>query len=135
MNTELKPVTAQPYAMAVGRILLALIFLLSGLSKLGALAGTQAYMEAMHVPGVLLWPTILFEIGTGTLVILGYQTRVVAALLAGFSLLTGVIFHSNFSDQIQMIMFLKNVSMAGGLVLLAAVGAGRFSVDARSGRA
>jgi len=111
-----------------------LIFLLSGLSKLGALAGTQAYMEAMHVPGVLLWPTILFEIGTGALVIVGYQTRVVAALLAGFSLVTGAIFHNHFSDQIRMIMFLKNVSMAGGLVLLAAVGAGRFSIDdARSG--
>lgn len=135
MNTETKTAEAQPYAMAIGRTLLALIFLLSGLSKLGALAGTQAYMEAMHVPGVLLWPTILFEIGTGALVIVGYQTRVVAALLAGFSLLTGVIFHSNFSDPIQMIMFLKNVSMAGGLVLLAAVGAGRFSIDARSGRA
>ena len=109
------------------------IFLLSGLSKLGALTGTQAYMEAMHVPGVLLWPTILFEVGAAALIMVGYQTRVVAALLAGFSLVTGAIFHSHFSDQIQMIMFLKNVSMAGGLVLLAAVGAGRFSIDARSG--
>ena len=135
MNTETNAITAQPHAMAIGRTLLALIFLLSGLSKLGALAGTQAYMEALHVPGLLLWPTIAFEIGTGALLIVGYRTRVVAALLAVFSLVTGVIFHSHFSDQIQVIMFLKNVSMAGGLVLLAAVGAGPFSVDARYGRA
>jgi putative oxidoreductase len=92
-------------------------------------------MEAMHVPGLLLWPTILFEIGAAALVIVGYRTRVVAALLAGFCLVTAAVFHSHFSDQIQMIMFLKNVSMAGGLVLLAAVGAGQFSIDARTGTA
>ena len=110
-----------------------MIFLLSGLSKLGAQAGTQAYMEAMHVPGVLLWPTILFEIGAAALSWSATRPGWWPALLAGFSLVTGAIFHSHFSDQIQMIMFLKNVSMAGGLVLLATVGAGRFSIDARSG--
>jgi putative oxidoreductase len=68
-----------------------------------------------------LWPAILFEIGAGLLIIVGYKTRIVAALLAGFSVLTAAIFHNQFADQIQMIMFLKNLSMAGGFALLACV--------------
>lgn len=121
----------QPYAMVTARVLMALIFILSGLSKIGAADATRGYMEAMHVPGALLWPTILFEIGVGLLIVVGYGTRIAAALLAGFCLLTAGIFHSQFSDQIQMIMFLKNVAMAGGFGLLASVGPGQFSLDAR----
>jgi putative oxidoreductase len=129
MNTRLH-VTA----MAAARVLLALIFVLSGLSKLGSAEAVRGYMEAMGVPGALLWPTIAFEIGAGVLVMLGYRTRVVALLLAGFCLLTAAVFHRQFSDQIQLIMFLKNISMAGGFLLLAAAGPGAASLDARFDR-
>ena len=127
----MKATRLQGAVMAGGRVLLASIFVLSGLSKLGALEATQAYMQAMGVPGALLWPTIAFELGLGLLIIIGYQTRLAAVLLAGFSLAAGILFHRNFSDQIQMIMFLKNVSMAGGLLVLAAAGPGPVSFDKR----
>lgn len=126
MNTK-----TQSYAMAVARVLMALIFILSGLSKIGAADAMRGYMEAMHVPGALLWPTILFEIGAGLFIVVGYQTRIVATMLAGFCLLTAAIFHHQFADQIQMIMFLKNVAMAGGFALLASVGPGSISVDVK----
>ena len=129
MNTRL-----QAPAMAIARVLMALIFILSGLSKLGAADAVRGYMEAMGVPGALLWPTIAFEIGAGVLVALGYRTRVIALLLAGFCLVTAAVFHHQFTDQIQMIMFLKNVAMAGGFLLLAAVGSGSLSLDAKFGR-
>lgn len=121
----------QSYALAAARVPMALIFILSGLSKMGAADVMRGYMEAMHVPGALLWPTILFEIGAGLLIFVGYRTRIVATLLAGFCLLTAAIFHNQFADQIQMIMFLKNLAMAGGFVLLASVGPGLLSVDAK----
>jgi putative oxidoreductase len=79
-------------------------------------------------------PTIAFEIGAGALVALGYRNRVVALLLAGFCLLSAAIFHHQFADQIQVIMFLKNVSMAGGFLMLAAAGPGSLGLDARFGR-
>jgi len=120
--------------MAIARVLMALIFILSGLSKLGAADAVRGYMEAMGVPGALLWPTIAFEIGAGVLVALGYRTRVIALLLAGFCLVTAAVFHHQFTDQIQMIMFLKNIAMAGGFLLLAAVGSGSASLDAKFGR-
>lgn len=128
MNTKL-----QSLGMVAARVLMALIFLLSGLSKIGAAEATRGYMEVMHVPGVLLWPTIVFEIGAAVLIVLGYRTRIVALLLAGFCLLTAVVFHTQFADQVQMFMFLKNVAMAGGFVLLASVGPSRWSLDARIG--
>ena len=126
MNTKL-----QGSAMAIARVLMALIFILSGLSKLGATEATAGYMEAMGVPGILLWPTIAFEIGAGLLVALGYQTRIAAFLLTGFCLVSALIFHHQFSDQIQMIMFLKNVAMAGGFLLLMSSGPGSISLDAK----
>ncbi len=124
----------QAPAMAIARVLMALIFILSGLSKLGAADAVRSYMEAMGVPGALLWPTVAFEVGAGVLVALGYHTRVIALLLAGFCLVSAAIFHHQFADQLQMIMFLKNISMAGGFLLLAAVGSGSLSLDAKFGR-
>jgi len=120
-------------AMLIARVLMALIFVLSGLSKIGAADATIGYMEAMGVPGILLWPTIIFEIVAGVLIILGYQTRIFAFLLAGFCLVSAAVFHHQFGDQIQMIMFLKNLSMAGGFLLLSSVGPGRVSLDAKKG--
>ncbi len=116
-----------------GRILLASLFLLSGVGKLGAYAGTQAYMASAGVPGFLLPLVLLTEIGGGLAIVLGFQTRLVAILLAGFSIVSALLFHKNLQDQIQMIMFLKNFSIAGGFLLLAARGAGPYSIDARRG--
>ncbi|MFL9998668.1 DoxX family protein [Paraburkholderia sediminicola] len=126
MNTK-----TQSYVMAIARVLMALIFILSGLSKISAAAAMRGYMETMGLPRWLLWPTIFFEIGTGVLIVVGFETRIAASLLAGFCLVTAAIFHSQFSDQVQMIMFLKNLTMAGGFALLASVGPGRLSADAR----
>ncbi|AOX99507.1 DoxX family protein [Jeongeupia sp. USM3] len=123
-------IQAQSIAIVIARALMALIFILSGVGKIGAQAATAAYMEAMHVPAILLWPTIVFEIGAGILVLAGYQTRVASALLAGFCLAAAALFHTQFGDQIQMIMFLKNLAMAGGFIVLAIHGPGRFSLDA-----
>lgn len=120
----------QPYAFVVARALMALIFVLSGLSKIGAADAMRGYMEAMHVPGLLLWPVILFEVGAGLALVAGFQTRLVAPLLAGYCVLTAAIFHHTMADQIQLIMFLKNLAMAGGFLLLAASGAGKYSLDA-----
>jgi len=114
-----------------GRILLASLFLLSGLGKLGAYSATTAYMTAAGAPGVLLPAVIATEVVGGLAIILGWKTRVAAILLAGFSLLAAMTFHRNFADQNQMIHFLKDVSIAGGFLLLAARGAGRLSLDQR----
>ncbi|CTQ56125.1 Inner membrane protein YqjF [Roseibium album] len=117
------------FAELPARGFMAAIFVLSGFGKISAFAATQAYMEAFGIPGVLLLPTILFEIGAGAALLLGFQTRVAALLLAGFSVVSALIFHANFSDQLQQIMFFKNVAMAGGLLLFAKVGSHDLSVD------
>ncbi len=120
-----------PVLSLAGRILIALIFVLAGLNKISAIEGTQAYMEAMGLPGILIYPTILFEIGAGLAIIAGYQTRAVALALAGFSLLSAIIFHNQLGDQMQFILFMKNVAMAGGFLFLARHGAGELSIDNR----
>jgi putative oxidoreductase len=118
-------------AEVAGRLLLAAIFLISGLSKIGTYAATAEFMSAMGVPGVLLPVVILTEVLGALAIIVGWKTRVAGFLLAGFTLLSGIVFHSNFADQTQTVMFLKNVSMTGGLLLLVAHGAGSLSLDAR----
>lgn len=121
----------QTLAAPVGRLFIALIFLLSGLSKISAYEGTQGYMEAMGVPGALLPFTILFEVGFSLAIIFGWKTRITALALAAFSLITAVAFHSNLGDQVQFIMFMKNISIAGGFLFLVAHGAGAYSLDSR----
>lgn len=103
----------------LARVLLGHIFLLAGISKVGAYVGTQGYMEAMGVPGGLLPLVILLEIGGGLAIILGFQTKFTAYALAAFSVASAVIFHNNLADQTQMIMLMKNFAIAGGLLLLA----------------
>ena len=124
----------EKFTELAGRALLALLFLLSGLGKIGAYGATAGYMAAMGVPGALLPAVIATEILGAIAIIIGWQTRVVAFLLAGFSLTSALIFHRNLADQIQMIMFLKNVAIAGGFLLLVANGAGRLSIDHRADR-
>lgn len=117
----------------IGRILLVVLFLMSGLGKISAYEATAGYMASMGVPGIALPAVIALEVLGAAAIILGFKTRIIAALLAGFTLVTGLIFHNNFADQMQMIMFLKNVSIAGAFLLLVANGAGGFSIDAKSG--
>ena len=121
----------QSLIMVASRVLMALLFILSGVGKIDNPEAIRGYMEAMHLPAVLLWPTVVFEIGSGLLLVMGFKSRIVAWLLAGYCIVTAMIFHTQFSDQVQMAMFFKNVTMAGGFLLLAAVGAGGLSVDAR----
>lgn len=121
----------EKYAPVVGRILMAVIFVLAGIGKITGYAGTQGYMESMGVPGMLLPLVILTELGGGIALILGWQTRIVSLLLAGFTLLAGLIFHSHFADQTQMIMFLKNLAITGGFLILAVHGPGAYSLDSR----
>lgn len=118
-------------AEVAGRALLGLLFLLSGVGKLGAYSATAAYMTASGVPGALLPVVIATEVLGGLGIILGFRTRIVAFLLAGFSLVTALTFHNNLGDQTQMIMFFKNIAIAGGFLTLVANGAGAFSLDAR----
>ena len=116
-----------------GRTLLASIFLISGLMKIVSYTATAGYMDATGIPGALLPVVIAFEILAAIALVVGWKTRLTAFLLAGFTLLSGLIFHSNFADQMQMIMFLKNVAITGGLLLLVANGAGALSLDRRAG--
>ncbi len=117
----------------VGRILVAAIFILSGFGKIAAPAATQGYIAAMGLPAPVLAyiASIAIELGGGLLLLAGYRTKLVAAGLALFSIVTAFIFHHALADQNQMIHFLKNFAMAGGLLQFVAYGAGRISVDGR----
>ncbi len=120
-----------PYANLAGRILLALIFILSGIGKIFDYGATSGYMEAFGVPGILLPLVIVVEVVGGILIAIGFLTRPAALALAGFTLVAAVIFHSNLGEQIEMIMFMKNLSITGGLLLLVARGAGALALDNR----
>ncbi len=124
---------ATPYLPVIGRILMATLFIASGLGKIAAPYQTIGYIEAMGLPfpelGYVL--AIGLELGGGIQLLLGYQTRYTAVLLAGFSIVTGLIFHSNIGDQNQMIHLFKNIALAGGLLQIAAFGAGAYSLDNR----
>ncbi|HEU4844290.1 MAG TPA: DoxX family protein [Burkholderiaceae bacterium] len=117
----------------IGRLLMATIFVFSGLGKIAAPAATIGYIGAMGLP----FPTlgligaIAIEVGGGLLLVAGLQTRATALVLAAFSLVTGLIFHHAIGDQNQLIHLLKNIAMAGGLLQIAAYGAGALSLDAR----
>lgn len=120
-----------PLFNVAARILMALIFIMAGYSKIGGYAGTQGYMDAMGVPGALLPLVIITELGGGILLLLGWQTRLVAFLLAGFTLLSAFLFHFQPADQMQMIMFMKNLAIGGGLLLFVQYGGGALSLDKR----
>ncbi len=115
----------------VARIFLGHIFLLAGVSKINSYEGTQGYMDAMGVPGVILPLVILLEIAGGLLIIAGWKTKLASIALALFTVVAAVIFHSNFADQMQMILFMKNIAIVGGFLLLAVHGAGAYSLDNR----
>lgn len=130
-DAQKRTATLRGIAEISGRFLLALLFLLSGLGKLGAYGTTAAYMTAGGVPGALLPAVIATEVLGALAIIAGWKTRAAALLLAAFSLLTAFIFHNNLADQTQMIMFFKNIAIAGGFLLLIANGPGPLSLDWR----
>lgn len=113
----------------VSRILLGLIFVLAGVGKLADPAGTAGYMASVGLPGILVWPTIALELLGGLAIIVGYQTRYVALALAAFCVVSAALFHNNFADQTQMIMFLKNLAITGGFLQLYLHGAGALAID------
>lgn len=115
----------------VARILLSHIFILAGINKISGYAGTQGYMESVGVPGMLLPLVIILEIAGGVAILVGWQTRIAAYALAGFTAVAAIIFHSNLADQMQMILFMKNWAISGGLLLLAVHGAGALSLENR----
>jgi len=124
-----------PWAELGGRLLIAVIFITAGYGKIEGYAATQSYMAAMGVPAALLPLVIATELGGGLLIALGLFTRLAAIGLAGFSILAAVLFHANFTDPMNQIMFMKNLAIAGGFLFLVLNGAGRISLDHRLERA
>ncbi|MGL9722301.1 DoxX family protein [Sodalis sp. (in: enterobacteria)] len=117
-------------ALLVARVLMPILFIVAGYGKLGAgYAGTQQYMAAMGVPGFLLPLTILLEVGGGLAVLFGLLTRSGALITVVFTLLTAFIFHADFTQAGNQINFMKNLTIAGGYLLLAVSGPGAFSID------
>jgi len=118
-----------PQLLALGRVLLSIIFIAAGAQKIFNYEGTQQYMEAAGLPGILLPAVIALELGGGLAILAGFMTRWVALALAGFTLLAGLLFHFDFGNQMQTIMLMKNLAIAGGFLALAAAGPGAFAVD------
>ena len=113
----------------IGRILISALFLISAYNKIFSIDGTIGWMQGFGVPGFLLYPTIALEIILPVFIIVGYQARISAGLLAIFCILTAFIFHFDFTDQSQVISFLKNVGLAGGFLFIVANGTKEWSVD------
>ena len=116
----------------LGRLLLATIFVVSGIAQIPDFEGTAGYMQSKGVPGFMLYFAIILEIGGGLAVAAGWKTREFAFALAAFSLIAAFIFHTNWADEQQYYSFLKNLGMAGGMLVLMANGAGKISIDAKS---
>jgi len=113
----------------IGRIFISLVFLLSGFNKIGNYEGTIGWMESFSMPGIFLIPAIILEVGAPILIIIGYKVKISAALLSLFCIATAVIFHNDFSNQMQFISFMKNIALAGGFLFLVVNGAKDFSLD------
>ena len=113
----------------IGRVFISGVFLLSGFSKIDNYDGTVGWMESFGLPGFLLIPAIILEILAPILIIIGYQTRIAAGALSLFCIATAIIFHTDFSDQMQFIAFMKNLALAGGFLFLVVNGAKGYCLD------
>lgn len=122
----------QAFSALLGRLFLAMIFIQSGLSKMSDYAATQGYMDAMGVSSALLPLVIALEVVGGIAIVIGFKARLVALAMAGFSLLSALLFHTNFSDHTQTIMLMKNIAIAGGFLMIVAHGAGAYALDNRN---
>lgn len=129
-------ITAKDVVATVSRVLIGLLFLLSGFSKLGAPDGTIGYIASSGLPFPQLGYAValLVELGLTTLFILGYKTRIIATILGLFTIVTALAFHNQLGDQNQFIHFFKNISIAGGMFQVAVFGAGAFSLDGRKNK-
>ncbi len=132
--------TLSSTAILAGRVLLALIFIMAGVSKLGDISGTMAYTASGGLPGVFALPAIALEVLGGLAILVGWQTRITALLFAAFCLVAGVLYHylpaqgaEGMAQMMQMTMFYKNIGLAGGFLILAGAGAGAYALDARQG--
>lgn len=125
-------ITTKDTSAAVGRLLLATLFLLSGFAKLTGPAATLAYIESsgMPFPKLAYLGALAVELGLASLLVLGIHTRLVAVIMAVFTIITAVMFHNSLADQGQFVNFFKNISIAGGLLQIAAFGGGMLSIDA-----
>lgn len=119
----------QKFAPLIARLFIGGFFLLSGLGKLGDVAGFAGYLASGGLPAFLAWPSILFEILVGLSMIAGFKARIVALAGAGFCIVAALLYHNNLADQMQMIMFFKNFAIAGGFLMIFAHGAGAMAVD------
>ena len=113
----------------LGRIFLSAIFLINGVGKIFNYEGTIQYMENIDVPGYLIIPAITVEILSPILLIIGYYTKFSALVLSLFTLVLAVIFHTDFSNQMQLMSFLKNIAIAGGFLIIFVYGPGKYSID------
>ena len=111
------------------RILISALFFINGIFKIMNYDGAISWMEGYGVPGALLIPAILLEVLGAVLIILGYKTKITAAILSLFCLITAIIFHNDFSDQMQLTSFLKNIALSGGFLFLVINGSKKFSLD------
>ena len=116
----------------IGRILISSVFLISGFNKINQYDATIEWMESFGVPGILIIPAILLEIIGSLMIIIGYKTRVIATLFSIFCITLAIIFHNDFSDQMQLVSFLKNLALAGGFLFLVVSGPGKISLDKKA---
>ncbi len=113
----------------VGRLFISLVFLLSGINKIGNYEGSIGWMESFGMPGIFLIPAIILEIGASILIIIGYKVKIAAALLSVFCIATALIFHTDFSNQMQFVSFMKNIALAGGFLFLVINDTKDFSLE------
>lgn len=121
----------QRWVSFVGRVLLSLVFIISGVAKVMDPAGTMAYIESAHLPlpQVAYFVALVVELGLGLALLFGFKSQLAAAGIAIFTFVTALTFHSNMADPMQVIMFLKNITIIGGLLVVIAFGPGGYSLD------
>jgi len=121
--------------LLIARVLLSVMFIMAGLQKFGSIEGTAGYIGSVGLPAgtLLAWLTAIFETLAGIAILIGFKTRIAAVLLALFCIAASLLFHFNFADQMQSLLFMKNITIAGGFLALYAAGAGALSVDGRRG--
>lgn len=122
-------------AMLIGRVLLSVIFIQAGISKLMDVSGTIGYFQGLGLPlsSLVIWPVILIELVGGLLILTGFYTRIAAAVLAVFCIFAAFTGHSNWANLMEFQAFMKDIAMSGGLIYVAAAGAGIISLDTRRG--
>jgi|TARA_Y100001970_G_scaffold293098_1_gene437760 putative oxidoreductase len=113
----------------IGRILISILFLLNGFTKINNYEGVITWMESFGMPGILIIPAIILEIVGPILIIIGYHAKISAVLLSLFCIATAIIFHNDFSNQMQITSFLKNIALAGGFLFIFINGTKDFSLD------